>query len=522
MLDWKKIGATTLCLTMLGVSPGFVAWKPSVTPVSDYRLTASAEARLSISGEMVWEDLEGGFYAINGYRLIGDHELFEQYLGQLVKVSGTLSNEASIYMVRGIEVDQIELAERQTLTGKLTWEDLETGFYAVAGYRLIGDAEQFEQYLDKQVMVVGTLSPEPSIFMTKAIKVEAIRLLSAEVDPVDRYLPLDIARPLPAKAAVDGNQVNFSQDPVVIDHVLYIPLKALVKAADGRVHWFGKTRTATVELPDRTAIFVVGEQQAEMSEDGVAYLQRNLITLAKPVMLLRGHTYISADALTTVLGMKEEGTGAGNLQLVSAHAIKERQRNQLPEEQMGDTIRGSIREVQTGARTSFLLAGPEMSNGEPFLIWVTVTDDTNIHWSNRGNKASHSDLEVGQRLTVVLSGPIMESYPAQGGAQTVIITAEEDVVEPMEDLVTGTIEDISSGDRTRILVSGPPMQSGEPYKIWVSFCDDAEIHWWNNVNRPAEISDLKVGQSVEVKLWGPVLMSYPAQGSSHCVTILKK
>jgi hypothetical protein len=591
--NWKRrIGAATLCLTMLSASPGVIAWQPSLTPMLDTEISIRDEAHLSLSGELVWEDLEGGFYAVNGCRLIGDQELFagllgqwvevvgtvsremsvymtraivveeitpvseitltgvvtfmdleggfysvngyrlvgdqkrfEQYLGLQVKLTGTLDDGMSIYMTKGIKVKQIELSERQTLTGELTWRDLETGFYAVAGYRLIGDGDQFAHYLGKQVMVVGTLSNEPSIYMTKAIKVEAIRLLPVEIDvpPADdRYRPLDATRRLPAGVSIDGTRANFSQHPEVVEGTLYIPLKALVKAAGGRVRWAGNTKTATVELADRIATFVVGEKQAEMNEHGVYYFQRNLITMAGAPLLLRGHTYVSADALSSVLGMMEEtGAGDGALSLASAQAIKEQLQNQRPEDQMGEVVSGSIREVQTSGRTRFLLAGPEMSNGEPYLIWVTVSDDTNLLWST-GRAASLDDLTADRQVTVVLSGPILESYPAQGGARTVIIAADQSQAEPSTELFTGTIEDISFGERTRILVSGPAMSSGEPAMVWVTLSDDAQIFWWNNDNRPADISDLKVGQRVEVRLVGPLLMSYPAQGGADRVTILKQ
>lgn len=92
---------------------------------------------------------------------------------------------------------------------------------------------------------------------------------------------------------------------------------------------------------------------------------------------------------------------------------------------------GVVKQIESGERPRFLLEGGPMSNGEPFLIWLSVNEDTKfciVEASEENGvdveeciEASFSDLEVGQKVRVHIPGPILESYPAQGGASEVLI-----------------------------------------------------------------------------------------------------
>lgn len=504
---------------MVSVPPVMAVDLPAIIRAPEDAVTSS-QGLQTIIGVVTHEDLEGGFYAVAGYRLIGDQEQFAEYLGLQVQVSGTFSDEMSIYMTKAIAVEEIKLQEQQTLTGELTWVQVESGFYAVAGYRLIGDQEQFAKYLGQEVVVAGKLSDEVSIFMTKAIVVEEIKAAPDNGEVGSNPTMVSATRALPESMTIDGQQVNFSQDPLVQDGILYVPLKAVVKAGGGRVHWAGKTKTATVEMPDRMAIFVVGEQKAEMNENGVRYLMQNLIAMAKAPMLYRGHAYVTADSLSTILGLCEAGSqNDAVMQLVSAASLKEPESCE-PAEQ--ESMIGTIQQIETGDRTRILFAGPAMQNGEPYLIWLTVSEDTALRWGNRWTKrlVNVSDLEVGQSVEVELAGPVMESYPAQGSASLIIVLEQ---AEQQADILTGKIQEISAGERTRILVAGPAMQSGEPTLVWVTLADDTEIFRLQGETRsPAVGADLKVGQQVRVELSGPLLLSYPAQGGSNLVLIVEQ
>ncbi len=59
-----------------------------------------------------------------------------------------------------------------------------------------------------------------------------------------------------------------------------------------------------------------------------------------------------------------------------------------------------------------------MSNDEPLLVWITIDEDTQIAIEQSGEV---SDLKIGQKVTVELSGPMLESYPAQAAGSSVRI-----------------------------------------------------------------------------------------------------
>lgn len=93
---------------------------------------------------------------------------------------------------------------------------------------------------------------------------------------------------------------------------------------------------------------------------------------------------------------------------------------------------GIVKQIdQSGERPRFLLEGGPISNGEPFLIWLSVSEDTEFCFAEVSEdgeidpesftQASFDDLEIGQQVKVLIPGPILESYPARGGASEVLI-----------------------------------------------------------------------------------------------------
>lgn len=126
---------------------------------------------------------------------------------------------------------------------------------------------------------------------------------------------------LPVAITVDGKMVSFDQPAVRQGETLYVPLRFIAEAAGGHVEWDAATQTVTVAMPDRSAMFVIGQDQAEMNQHGVVYIQRNMVKMAGPVQLMGGRTLISADALTSVLGLDERPDKDMKLDLIAAPAI---------------------------------------------------------------------------------------------------------------------------------------------------------------------------------------------------------
>lgn len=144
--------------------------------------------------------------------------------------------------------------------------------------------------------------------------------------PIKAELPfkeLSATRDLPGAITVNGQSPNFDQAALLQGESLLVPLRFIVEAADGQVEWDPATQSVTVTLPDRTATFVIGQSEAELNEKGVYYFQRNMIQLAQPVSIQNGRTMISADALTTVLGLVERVDQDENLDLITLPKLVE-------------------------------------------------------------------------------------------------------------------------------------------------------------------------------------------------------
>lgn len=134
--------------------------------------------------------------------------------------------------------------------------------------------------------------------------------------PVAAGTELKANLPLPAAVTVNGKPVTFDQGPVVVDGHLMLPLRAIIEGAGGKVTWDGATQTVMVRLGDRTAYVVIGNADAEMNQDNVRYIQRNMLHMAKAPVLTGGRTLVSADSLTTLFNFMQEAGDSGTLRLV--------------------------------------------------------------------------------------------------------------------------------------------------------------------------------------------------------------
>lgn len=110
---------------------------------------------------------------------------------------------------------------------------------------------------------------------------------------------------LPVRVTVEGKELQMDVAPVIQEETLYLPLRFIVEAAGGTVAWDGATQTVSVDLKDRTASFVIGQDEAEMNQRGVFYIQRNMIKMGAAVKLIDGRTMIPVDATWNILGLNE-------------------------------------------------------------------------------------------------------------------------------------------------------------------------------------------------------------------------
>src|SRR5262245_51856604 len=87
-------------------------------------------------------------------------------------------------------------------------------------------------------------------------------------------------------------------------------------------------------------------------------------------------------------------------------------------------IRGTLTKVNVSVepRTVLVEEKPEESAGSPKAS-VRLTPETRIlkRMAGEVERAAPQDLAVGQTVSVWFSGPVMESYPIQATAATVVI-----------------------------------------------------------------------------------------------------
>ena len=101
--------------------------------------------------------------------------------------------------------------------------------------------------------------------------------------------------------------------------------------------------------------------------------------MAQPPQIVDDRTLISADALTTVLGLRQIEAEEGVMSLMRGRGGRPDLPGGVPRPRRRGCRRtwsvGRISQVEDGR---ILLEGPLMSNGEPMLIWLTVSDETAI------------------------------------------------------------------------------------------------------------------------------------------------
>ncbi|HWI64294.1 MAG TPA: copper amine oxidase N-terminal domain-containing protein [Symbiobacteriaceae bacterium] len=239
--------------------------------------------------------------------------------------------------------------------------------------------------------------------------------------------PVDLPATVPASVLVNHKAVTFDQKPLLEAGTLMVPLRAVVEGAGGTVAWDGETMTVTARVGDRTAWFVIGAAEAEMVQDNVRYIKRNMIPMAKAPVLAGGRTLVAADALTNVLGLLAQPSAEGALNLVPVPQQREMAPPATPAEEQEWMRGGTVKEIKYSYEgfTAMLVECAPMSSGEASLVWFTLRPSTKITVMENGveREGSQNDLATAHMLKVDVrpTGPMLMSYPAQGGAAAIVL-----------------------------------------------------------------------------------------------------
>lgn len=437
MNGWKKtLSVATMLMVMTQTQPVLANEVKVDTPIP---IRAEAQSmKMEISGEVCYVDLEGGFYAVDGWRLIGDDAEFERYLGLSVIVVGTPFEGMSIQMVKAINVEDVFLGS-------------------------------------------STSDPDRPI-------------LAPILAPITT--PISAVRTLPAMVTVNGESVRFDQHPIMVDNVVMLPLRAVVTAAGGAIEWIESELTAKVELAGRTVRFAVGKTEATEGRQQISMAQppqlvagrvlvsadalsgafgmhevvrddsqsldlstiapedlatrligviKEIELLEKPRILVSAGrmisgepnlvwayvdeaTKIAAEGAVGGLDSLEVGqnvevliTGPMNLSypaMAKADAIIVKNVTEpVVEEEAETRMIGTVKDIQSGEFMRILVEGSMVGQGGSTLVWVTISFETTVSAVD----GMDAEFAVGQSVDVLLTGPMLMSYPAQGGATEVII-----------------------------------------------------------------------------------------------------
>jgi|GEM_PF-2004766 len=309
------LAVTTLLVTLattnaFAAEPISLPQKEVQVPVAD---VINADGTITVEGTLEWVDLEGGYYSVNGWSLMGDETQFASLAGKVVVVTGKEFDGMSVRMVKSLEVSTMWLKEAATgglapegpllepvviegnfnLEGTVEYKEIEGGIYMVDGWGLIGNKALFASVVGKKVIIRGKQFTGISIYQVRQIEVEQV------------LLPVGADHTKPAEVVINGKKVDAAQEPILVDGVLMLPLRAVVEAAGGSVEWNGKERMVIATMPDRMAYFWIDKNEAEMNENNVRYIRQNLLPMERATVLVNGRTYISADAITQILGLAE-------------------------------------------------------------------------------------------------------------------------------------------------------------------------------------------------------------------------
>ncbi|MBS3949354.1 MAG: DUF3221 domain-containing protein [Peptococcaceae bacterium] len=523
MNGWKKsISVATMLLVMTQTQSVLAdAVRPAVAiPV----MAVTQGQQLRITGKVQYVELEGGFYAVDGWRLIGDQE-FMQYLGLPVIVVGTQFDGMSIQMVKAINVKEVFLGALETNPVRPVLPPIRAVRDLPASFTVDGGRVTFDQgplLVDGVVMV-----PLRAVVTAAGGAIEWIESeLTAKVDLNGRTVYFAVGTDASKLEASTGmEKVSMTRAPQLVAGRVLVSADALSSAL-GMSEIVNTTGTSldlsTSQAPDRRTGFIGVVKEIEMGEKPRVLVVGDKMSSGEPSMTW---VYVHGDTEIALYcgGVESQGTmddfsvgqtveviitGPMNMSypaLAKADKIiiQDVQGAVLPEEE--NRLSGTIKDIETGQNTRILVAGGPMSSGETSLVWVTISSETKVASAD----GTVPEFEVGQQVDVLLTGPILMSYPGQGGAAEVNILGQ---AQHSEDIV-GKVQELEVGDTVRILVDGNML-------VWITVSvDTAILRETTTGTIDGAVSDLKVGTDLVVELTGPILKSHPAQGRAASILI---
>lgn len=233
-------------------------------------------------------------------------------------------------------------------------------------------------------------------------------------------------------------------------------------------------------------------------------------------MLLRYSALLLISAVLIGCGAAEPGGSAGS----DPSATPGNSADAAPSEEVWRAIAGTITRIED----RILVEEQPGQENAGNKIWFSLSDATEILIveGDQQRPASNDDLAVGQQVEVWANGPILESYPAQGGAARIVIQTQ---AAPSESATTGELPDrapdivgrITNPQNGTILVEEfPGATIGNKIEFQITEVTQ-RFKRENGQLVPMEADGPVMGEKVEVWADGPMALSYPARGRAAVI-----
>ena len=241
-------------------------------------IMAKPDDSLTLEGVVTFNDLEGGFYQVSGYRLSGNMD-FSKYLNKYVSVTGTEDESPGIFMTKAIIAEKIEVLDsdqmKKMLTEKLTGISDDTERISILEQIIKLDPEN-EQVFESLGEILAKYSDDISIYINgerqKYVQtvlpfiedgrtlapycvIEDNTDLSISWDAKNSTLTISDGQK-ELKMSINDKTVFIDNEPIQIDvpakiveNRLVIPLRFVAETFGGKVSWFDVGNMVTVIFP---------------------------------------------------------------------------------------------------------------------------------------------------------------------------------------------------------------------------------------------------------------------------------
>lgn len=198
--------------------------------------------KLLITGLVKFNDLSGGFYEVDGFRLAGDYD-FQEFEGRKVKVVGYKDDSPSIFMTKAVNVERIIVIDKEKNeikeTSRVTKEihQVENSETARTYVDLYINEESLKLDKAKRPFIKDgrTLAPFRTITENLGAKVSwdpVERLVSMQKGLIEIELVIDSSI-----AKVNGNVVDLDVPVTIVNDKTFVPIRFLAEALNVEIAW---------------------------------------------------------------------------------------------------------------------------------------------------------------------------------------------------------------------------------------------------------------------------------------------